>query len=70
MDHLEKKEGFIAKILDENFGIIKVDENFVLFDTCDFWMSTNSTAAQSNLTLLELVKADQPSKVMLPRVIE
>ena len=70
MDHLEKKEGFIAKILDENFGIINVDGNFVLFDTCDFWMSTNSTAAQSNLKLLELVKADQSSKVKLLRVIE
>jgi len=53
--HLNVKTGIIVKILDDNFGVIKQDDKMVLFDTCDFWICKEATAAQSSKSLPGLV---------------
>jgi len=53
--HLEHETGNIIKILDDNFGVIDLDGKYVLFDTCDLWIQTDTTAAKSNLKLQEVV---------------
>ena len=53
--HLELERGNIFKILDDNFGIIDHDGKYVLFDTCDLWIQTDTTAAKSTLKLQEVV---------------
>merc|ERR1719318_287544 len=55
LSHLDLKPGVVVKILDDNFGVIKQDSKMVLFDTCDFWTSPETTAAQSSKTLPSLV---------------
>ena len=53
--HLELERGNIIKTLDDNFGIIDHDGKYVLFDTCDLWIQTDTTAAKSTLKLQEVV---------------
>ena len=53
--HLELKTGVIVKIIDYNYGIINQDGKFVLFDTCDFWISPDKTAAKNSLKLGNVV---------------
>ena len=35
--------GDIFRLLDDNFGILRVGDNLVLFDICDFWIDSNTT---------------------------
>ena len=53
--YMKLKTGTIAKILDDNYGIINHEGKFILFDTCDFWVSAQKTAARDNLKLDSLV---------------
>ena len=52
---LSSQTGIIVKVLDDNFGIISQDDRFVLFDTCDFRVDEDVTAAKSELKLQEIV---------------
>ena len=52
---LSSQTGIIIKVLDDNFGIIAQDDRFVLFDTCDFRVDEDVTAAKSELKLQEIV---------------
>lgn len=38
-DSFTSKPGIVDRILDENFGLLRIDKGLVLFDTCDFWLS-------------------------------
>ena len=51
----ESKEGMIFRLLDDNFGILRVEDNLVLFDTCDFWIDTSTTASRRGLKLGQVV---------------
>lgn len=48
--------GQVHQILDENFGLIKIDQGLVLFDTCDLWISPNTTASKAGKTLGQVLK--------------
>ncbi len=48
--------GQIERILDDNFGLLKFDEGLVLFDTCDFWISPTTSAAQAQRRLDNVVR--------------
>ena len=48
--------GQVHQILDENFGLIKIDQGLVLFDTCDLWISPNTTASKAAKTLGQVLK--------------
>ena len=48
--------GQVHQILDENFGLIKIDQGLVLFDTCDLWISPNTTASKATKTLGQVLK--------------
>ena len=52
---LSSQTGIIVKVLDDNFGILAQDDRFVLFDTCDFRVDEDVTAAKSELKLKEIV---------------
>ena len=52
---VSSQTGIVIKVLDENFGIIAQDDRFVLFDTCDFILDEDVTAAKSELKLQEIV---------------
>ena len=52
---LSSQTGIVVKVLDDNFGIIAQDDRFVLFDTCDFRVDEDVTAAKSELKLQEIV---------------
>ena len=56
----QMESGVILKILDENFGIISKNGQFVLFDTCDFWIEEDRTAARSEIKLEDLVSVGSP----------
>ena len=56
LTHLDYKKGYIVKLLDDNFGVLKFGFKFVLFDTCDFWVSTDTTASQAEKALPSLLK--------------
>ncbi len=59
----ENQEGTVLKLLDENYGLIEVDQNgMVLFDVCDFWVDPSSTASKRDLKLPDLVR--QGSRVL------
>lgn len=48
--------GTVDKILDDNFGLLKIDQGLVLFDTCDFWIGPLQTAAKANKVLKDVVQ--------------
>lgn len=48
-------EGKIFRLLDDNFGILRVGDNLVLFDVCDFWIDSNTTASRRGLTIGQIV---------------
>ena len=48
-------EGKIFRLLDDNFGILRVDDNLVLFDVCDFWIDSNTTASRRGLKIGQIV---------------
>jgi hypothetical protein len=52
-EYLEHREGVVTTIIDENFGVLKDNTSGrqVLFDTCDLWVSTVSTAAAAQQSL-------------------
>jgi hypothetical protein len=41
--YFEAQEATVMKLLDENFGVLKVNEKLVLFDTCDVWLDPVTT---------------------------
>ena len=47
--------GKIFRLLDDNFGILRVEDNLVMFDVCDFWIDSNTTAARRGLTIGQIV---------------
>ena len=49
-------EGEVYKILDNNFGIIRIGNNLVLFDVCDYWVDPGKTASMAKLKLGEATK--------------
>jgi len=49
--YLNASTGYIVKILDDNFGVIKTGTSRVLFDTCDLWISQEATASRLNKSL-------------------
>ena len=46
--HLDLEVGNVISIIDNNFGVIKHSSSGheVLFDTCDLWVTKDTTAAQ------------------------
>ena len=48
--------GKVHQILDENFGIIKIEQGLVLFDTCDLWIGPNLSASKTGKTLGQVLK--------------
>ena len=54
-DVYESREGKIFRLLDDNFGILRVEDNLVLFDTCDFWIDTSTTASRRGLKIGQIV---------------
>ena len=56
-EQLVSKIGTVYKILDDNFGLIKMPtEGVALFDTCDYWLGPEKSAAAMNKTLEEVLK--------------
>ena len=47
--------GKIYRLLDDNFGILRVGDNLVLFDVCDFWIDSNATASKRGLKIGQIV---------------
>ena len=56
--HLDLEEGRVLSIIDDNFGLIKhcSSGHQVLFDTCDLWVSKETTAAVSGKILSSLLE--------------
>ena len=56
--YLDLKEGRVLSIIDENFGLINhcSSGHQVLFDTCDLWVSKETTAAASGKILSSLLE--------------
>ena len=56
--YLDLVEGRVLSIIDENFGLIKhcSSGHQVLFDTCDLWVSKETTAAASGKILSSLLE--------------
>ena len=56
--YLDLEEGRVLSIIDENFGLIKhcSSGHQVLFDTCDLWVSKETTAAASGKILSSLLE--------------
>ena len=55
-EQLVSKIGTVYKILDDNFGLIKLPEGIALFDTCDYWLGPEKSAAAMSKTLEEVLK--------------
>ena len=55
-EQLVSKIGTVYKILDDNFGLIKMPEGIALFDTCDYWLGPEKSAAAMNKTLEQVLK--------------
>ena len=55
--HLDLEVGNVISIIDNNFGVIKHSSSGheVLFDTCDLWVTKDTTAAQSKRHLSSVV---------------
>ena len=62
--YLDLQEGRVLNIIDDNFGIIKNCSNGhqVLFDTCDLWVTKETTAAASGEVLSSLMDVGDPVK--------
>ena len=56
--YLDLEEGRVLSIIDDNFGLIKhcSSGHQVLFDTCDLWVSKETTAAASGKILSSLLE--------------
>ena len=56
--YLDLEEGRVLNIIDDNFGLIKHCSSVhqVLFDTCDLWVSKETTAAASGKILSSLLE--------------
>jgi hypothetical protein len=53
-------EGKVYRLLDDNFGLLRVHDNLVLFDVCDFWVDATATAAKKGLKIGEIVGLGSP----------
>ena len=62
--YLDLQEGRVLDIIDDNFGMIKHCSNGhqVLFDTCDLWVTKETTAAASRKVLSSLLEVGDPVK--------
>ena len=62
--YLNLQEGRVLKIIDDNFGMVKHCSNGhqVLFDTCDLWVTKDTTAAASRKVLSSLLEVGDPVK--------
>lgn len=58
-EYYEAKEGKVFRILDENFGLIKIHYNLVLFDVCDFWVDPITTASRDGKKLFQVIQEGQ-----------
>lgn len=54
-DLLLSKPGKVFQILDQNFGLLEIDEGLVLFDTCDFFLSPDLSADKAGKGLDQVV---------------
>ena len=54
-DLLLSKPGKVFKILDQNFGLLEIEEGLVLFDTCDFFLSPDLSADKAGKGLDQVV---------------
>ena len=63
-DYLDLQEGRVLDIIDDNFGMIKHCSNGhqVLFDTCDLWVTKETTAAASRKVLSSILEVGDPVK--------
>ena len=60
--YLDLEAGTVLSIINDNFGMIKHSSSGhqVLFDTCDLWVSKESTAAASGKILSSMLKLGDP----------
>lgn len=52
----EAQHGIVYKLLDENFGLIRVSNCLALFDTCDLFTRPGVTAAQEGRRLSDILE--------------
>ncbi|TRY69416.1 hypothetical protein TCAL_06944 [Tigriopus californicus] len=58
-DYYDAKEGKLFRILDENFGLVKIHYNLVLFDVCDLWIDPITTASRDGKKLFQVIQEGQ-----------
>ena len=60
--------GTVHQILDENFGLVKIQQGLVLFDTCDLWMAPNLSASKAGKALGQVLKLGEQVVIHACRV--
>ena len=60
--------GTVHQILDENFGLVKIQQGLVLFDTCDLWIAPNMSASKSGKALGQVLKLGEQVVIHACRV--
>jgi len=53
------EEGYVYKILDENYGLIAVKQWLALFDVCDLWLDPSTTASKAGSKLHNVLTEHQ-----------
>ena len=54
--------GLVYRLLDENFGLLRVSNSLALFDVCDLWIRPNTTASKAGKRLSDVVQVDTKVK--------
>ena len=52
------QQGLVYRLLDDNFGLLRVSNSLALFDVCDFWTRPTSTASKDGKHLSQVVQVD------------